>query len=98
MSNVKTGFGVELFSLPDKHPFGMLPGVTHGCEHESVLTYMLTQCVKAGDWIPVEINDFYGTLQREGLVDITEDFKYLLTEKAKGLLYGYYRKSIQSQK
>ena len=83
--------------MPVEHPWQMLDGLglEHTMESEQVLTWMLIQCIEAGEFRPVETKYRYPQLVKANLlvqVDTEIPIKYILTKKAIGLLYGYFGK------
>lgn len=80
------------FSKPTGHPFDLLNGYTRAYEKKSVLAWMLAQCVEAGSFGPVNTTHNHPEMVSDGLLLQTGDREYALTQKAKGLLYGYYGK------
>ena len=85
---------VNLFERPEKHPFEMLAGcnLPHTMEAEQVLAWILDQCVKAGEFKPIQTRHKHPVLVEAGLLKEVGSRIYSLTKKAKGLLYGYYGK------
>lgn len=80
------------FNRPAGHPYGMLSGIIHAYETESLLAWMLTQCINAGDFIPVQTVASWPTAVHAGLLNEEGERLYTLTAKAKGLLYSVYGK------
>jgi len=83
------------FKKPDRHPYGMLDGqVTNACENETLLTWLLTQSLTAGEFGPIRCRYRHPGLVAKGyLVEHGEPGKtcdYSLSNKSLGLLYGYF--------
>lgn len=78
------------FTEPKSHPFGMLSGYEHASEKESVLAFMLSKCVEAGDFVAVTTTHSHPTMVSDGLLEEAGDHQYKLTKKAIGLLYSQY--------
>lgn len=85
---------ISLFEKPTKHPYSMLAGQvrSHTNEKESMLAYILGECIEQESWDAVETTHEHPGMVREDLLYRVGDHLYTLTKKAKGLLYGYYRK------
>lgn len=83
---------VKLLNRPEKHPFDMLRGYTNASEKEQVLTWILQQCIDAGEWIAVKTTHSHFTMVDDGLLTLVGERMYALTEKAKGLLYVHFHK------
>lgn len=79
------------FQMPNGHPFGMLDGLTNACEKEAVLTMILSRCIDAGGFIPIKTKFSHPAMVSDGLLSETPE-GYLLTKKAKGLLYAHFGK------
>jgi hypothetical protein len=85
---------ITLFNKPERHPYGMLDVYNHAHEKESKLAWHLVRCVEAGEWLPIESQEWiYDAMAEDGLL-IDHGEWYSLTAKAKGLLYGYYAKEL----
>jgi hypothetical protein len=80
------------FTKPDNHPFGMLQGFANASQKESLLAWMLSQCIEAGDWIDIPCKHDHSAMVAEGLLEQTGERIYRLTKKSKGLLYAHYGK------
>lgn len=97
---VGEGLPIELFRKPTDHPWGMLPNMRHGFEAEQTLVYVFNRCIEAGKWINVACRQTHPGLVDAGLLSEPEEtpdaYLYRLTEKAKGLLYGYYGRHTAS--
>jgi hypothetical protein len=78
------------FNKPDRHPFGMMQGYKQAAEKEQILTWLLNQCVDAGEW--VTIGGECDALVADGFLTDHGDNIYCLTNKAKGYLYAYFGK------
>ena len=78
------------FIEPKSHPFGMLSGYSHASEKESVLAFILSECVKAGDFVAVQTVHDHPTMVTDGLLEEAGERQYKLTKKAIGLLYSQY--------
>lgn len=83
------------FKNSDLHPYGMLKGYSNASEKESLLAWMLSQCIKAGDWVAIPCKYSHDALVSDGLLLETEQARcYRLSEKAKGYLYAFYSKEL----
>ena len=82
------------FNCPTKHPYNMCSGYANAYEKESLLVYILMQCIGAGSITAViETKYHHDTMVKDGLLEqIGEDRKYRLTPKSIGLLYSFYGK------
>ncbi|BAS55309.1 hypothetical protein NIES2135_54120 [Leptolyngbya boryana NIES-2135] len=81
------------FEKPTKHPFDMLRGYRNACQKESLLAWMLSQCVEAGEWIAIPCQYQHDDLVKDEILIPTEqECCYRLSKKAKGLLYSVYGK------
>jgi len=78
------------FKTPDSHPWGMLEAFKNASQKESVLSFILTKCIEAGEWIPVPTKYEHPTMVSDGLLEQVEEKTYSLTVKSKGLLYSFY--------
>lgn len=83
---------VDLFVRPTSHPFNMLEGYTNASEKESVLAWILRECIDAGDWVVVKTTHNHSTMVLDGLLERVTERQYRLTEKSKGLLYTQFHK------
>jgi len=81
-----------MFNMPTDRPWKMLMGYGHPGEKEDVLGRALMKCVKAGGWIPVDIEDCPAGMVEDCLLVQVEPGKYMITKKAAGLLYSVYGK------
>jgi hypothetical protein len=80
------------FNMPTTHPFGMCTGYDNANEKEHMLSVILSRCVQAGAFIPVETKYSHPTMVTDGLLKEVGERTYELTRKAKGMLYAYYGK------
>jgi len=87
---------IEMLDMPKKHPYGMLQGIGQAWERESFLAWMLIQCIEAGAFAPISTRHEHPEMVELGLVERIGERKYVLTEKAKGLLYSHYWKRPDS--
>lgn len=81
---------IKDFNAPTAHPFDLLPGYKNAYEKESVLQYILSRCIEAGEFIAVETIHDHHTMVTDGLLEEIGDREYKLTTKAIGLLYSQY--------
>lgn len=83
---------IEDFRKPDQHAFDMLAGfnLKHTYECEQVLTFILAQCKQRGNLKPVQCAFMHPALVEAGLITEHDRALYSLTDKALGLLWGYY--------
>jgi len=85
---------VEDFETPTNHPFGMLNGFDHASEKESMLVYILAQCIKANDLnATIEFMRDQSEMVNDGLLVQQGEHEYRLTKKSLGLLYSVYGKA-----
>jgi len=83
---------INEFKDPEVHPYGMLQGYTNANEKESLLCFLLGKCIEANAWVAVTTKYSHPTMVEDGLLEMVGISQYLLTEKAKGLLYTVYHK------
>ena len=81
------------FSTPDLHPWGMLEAFNNASQKESVLRFILTKCIEAGEWVSVPTKYEHPTMVSDGLLEQVQEKTYSLTIKSKGLLYSFYGRS-----
>lgn len=86
------GIRLETFRDPEGHPAGMLDGCSRAFEKESLLTILLSECIKAGDWLPVKVDRRHSSMEEDGLLYYAGHGEYVLSRKAKGLLYAIFGK------
>jgi hypothetical protein len=82
------------FVEPKQHPFGMLQGYTNASEKEDTLAWMLSKIIERGGegFGSVETNFDHSDMVDDGLLIHVRGKEYMLTPKAKGLLYSVYYK------
>ena len=78
------------FRVPTEHPYNMLEGYQAAFEKEGVLAWILRACIESDCFQAVETKHSHPTMVEDGLLEKVAPKKYLLTEKAKGLLYSVY--------
>lgn len=87
------------FERPEQHPYSMLLGMelinTH--QAESLLAWMLVECIDASKWITIQTKHDHGGLVAAGLLREVGERQYQLTERAKGLLYGCYAAEVSDE-
>lgn len=83
---------INQFEKPSANPWGMLENYTNASQKESVLVFILTKCIEAGEFVPIETKHSHPTMVKDGLLEEVDERRYKLTKKAIGLLYGYYGK------
>lgn len=81
---------IKSFVKPEEHPGGICRGYDNAYEKESVLAFILSQCVEAGGFGPVETKYAHPTMVSDGLLEEVSERRYKLTKKSIGLLYGVY--------
>lgn len=81
------------FEVPKEHPYGMLEDfhLEHTYEAESLLVWILKQCIEAGEFTSIRTKLRHPRLVEVGLLAEAKD-GYWLTRKAIGLLWAYYGK------
>ena len=90
---MKMPLNVNDFNVTDRHPAGMLKGVSHAFEKECNLVIMLNRAIEAGDiHAVIEMKHDHPTMVSDGLIECVGEKKYKLTTKSIGLLYGEYAK------
>ena len=85
--------GIDDFSDPKEHPYGILEGVDNANEKEKVLVIMLKKNMAAKTLFgSVKTKYKHPTMVEDGLIEECDDGGYRLTPKSVVILHSRYKK------